>query len=245
MRRLMIPVAAMAAVGLIFSASTASAQGQGQGRGRGLGGGRRGGFAGPRRLLQMPTVQAELKLQPAQIELLKGLNAGTDRQSFRELRNLPPAEQQKRFTEMRQAQEKKVAEILDAKQVARLKELELQLAGNRAVERPDVAAALKLTVEQKSKIDGALAAERDSMTKLRESLRGAQATDDQRRQAMQKFRDTRAATDAAIAGALTEAQKSQLKAMQGAPFAFPRGGGQRGGGQRGGGRRGGGGAAGV
>jgi hypothetical protein len=66
---------------------------------------------------------------------------------------------------------------------------------------------------------------------------GAPPSEAQRAELMKKMTDARTATDAKLLAVLTEPQKTQFKAMQGAPFKFPEfrfggfGGGRRPGGQ--------------
>lgn len=191
---------------------------QGQGRGRGFGG--RGGG----NLLAIPEVQKELKLEQAQIELLNSLNQnrqGFDRQSFQ---NLTPEQRRERFAQLRAEREKKVAEILDAKQVARLKQLELQRQGTRALGRDEVTNQLKLSADQKQKIEAALSGEREAMRSAFQGFRGndgQRPTPEQLQAARQKMTELRTATEAKLNAILTDGQKAQWKAMQGAPFTFP------------------------
>lgn len=215
MKRQMLWAAALSIASIATTAIPCEAQGQG----RGFRGGR-----GGRNVLSIPEVQKELKLEQAQIELLNALNqdrAGFDREAFR---SMTPEQRQEAFAKRRAERDKKVAEILDAKQVARLKQLELQQAGVRALGQPNVATELKLTTDQKQKIEAALTAERESMRSAFESFRsndGQQPTDEQRQAAFAKMREMRTATDTKLNAILTDAQKTQWKAMQGAPFTFP------------------------
>ncbi len=204
-----------AAVTLLVTANPSLAQGQGGRRG-----GNRGGATS---LLSMPEVQKELKIEQAQIELLNGLRTaqgGTDRQA---LRNLPREEREKKMTEMRADQEKKVREILDEKQVARLKQLQVQQDGARALAEQPVADALKLTPAQRDTIRTTVEAERTALRGAFGNLAngGARPTAEERQAAMQKFRDARTANDAKILGVLTPEQKKQFESLKGAPFTFP------------------------
>ena len=183
--------------------SPALAQGQGGPGGRPGGpGGFRGG-GGLLGLTRMPEVQKELKLDQAQVELLQGIRPGGpgarpggpggpgapgggqfDRAAF-----------EKAMAERRAAEEKQVGEILDAKQMARLKQLELQQAGLRGIGRPDVATALKLTPDQKQKIQAALQGEGEAMRATFEAARSGGGQPDF--QAMRtKMQEVRSATDA-------------------------------------------------
>jgi Spy/CpxP family protein refolding chaperone len=227
MMRNTLLTAALAAVLLVGAAAPSQAQGQGQGQ-RGNRGGR-GGFGGSSFLLQMPEVQKELALDPGQVELLKGLNGGFNRESFQ---GLSDDERRKKFTELRAQREKQVAEILNAKQVTRLKQLEIQQAGTRALDREDVATALKLTADQKAKIDAAQDAERTAMEPIFASFRGnngQRPTDAQRDETRKKMADIRTSTETKILAVLTEPQKKQFESMKGAAFKFPEFRGRRGG----------------
>jgi Spy/CpxP family protein refolding chaperone len=233
------------ALGLALSlmASAGWAQGQGGGRpggGRPGIGGRGGFFGGPgggiAGLLQMPEVQAELKIDDAQKELLQAVNQEMG-QKMRQLfesnrgqggqggagRGFSPEMQQK-FQALQAEQTKKVSEILDEKQMTRLKQLNVQRAGTRALAQDDVAAQLKLTADQRQKISTIIQGERDSMQSIFQGFRGGDGqrpSDAQREELRKKMTDMRSATDAKLLAVLTDAQKNQFKAMQGAPFKFP------------------------
>src|SRR5215207_6938579 len=117
---------------------------------------------------------------------------------------------------------KKVGEILDAKQMARLKQLSLQQQGTRGLGQPEVADQLKLTADQRQKIQAALTEEGTAMRQAFEGFQGGNnVTDEQRQQAFQKMRDLRMATDAKLNAVLTDGQKKQFQTMQGAAFKFP------------------------
>jgi hypothetical protein len=180
----------------------------------------------------MPEVQKELKLQQAQVDLLQAMNEerrNKGREAFQQFQNLTPEQRQQRFAAMQQDEEKQVAQILDPPQMARLKQLQLQQAGMRALDRKDVADTLKLSPAQRQAVQAALQSERDTMQKTFEALRNGQTdgqppTDEQRQafqQAFQQMRTLRTSTDAKLAAVLTDAQKKQLQQMQGAPFQFP------------------------
>jgi hypothetical protein len=208
----------LCAVLALFAASSSSAQGQ---RGRG---GRGGGGAAS--LLQIPEVQKELKLDEAQLDLLKQVGAELQQKGqalFQNSQSLSDEERRKRFTDFRLESDKKIGELLDAKQKERLRQLELQREGLRVLGRADVQEQLKLSADQKSKIQATMDAERTTMQKAFEEFRagGQNMTDDQRRQAFAKFGEMRTATDQKLGTILTEAQKKQFQTMQGAPFTFP------------------------
>ncbi len=181
------------------------------------------GPGGPLGLLSMPEVQRELKLDPAQVDLLGDLRQSAPRPNFQELQNLSPQERQQRFAAMQRDQEKKVAEILSKDQLARLKQLQLQQMGIRAVDRPEVARQLGLTADQQDQVRSALQGEREAMRQLFTGFDpgGTPPSPEERQQSFQKMRDLRAGTEAKLNGILTASQKQQLKTLQGAPFQFP------------------------
>jgi hypothetical protein len=232
----------IAAVALAV-ASPAMAQGGGGRRG-GFGGGF-GGGGGGLFMLMIPEVQKELKLEETQIELLRGLmpqRGQGGRRGGEDFRNLSEEERAKRIAEFRaeaekrQAeQEKKIGEILDAKQVVRYKQLGIQRAGIRAISQKPVADQLKLTPDQRTKVQAALEAEGPAMRALFQGGAEGQRPDFQ--VLGPKMQEIRTATDAKLNAIMTSAQKTQFAGMQGAPFKFPEGGFGRRGGNRGGGNQ--------
>ena len=214
MKRQTFLSAVLAAAVVLSIAGPSSAQQQGQGR-------RRGGFGGggALQLLNIAEVQTELKLQPAQIELLKAV--GGERLDRAALQNLSQEERTKLFATRRAEQDKKIAEILDAKQMARLKQLEIQQAGLHGVTQMTTAEALKLTADQKSKIDAILMSEREANRGLFGGNNGQRPTAEERQALFTKLREARTANDLKIAAILTDPQKKSFEAMKGAEFKFP------------------------
>jgi len=244
-------------VALALTAGAAQAQGQGapggQGRpgfgGRGPGG--PGGFSigGPGGgglgfLLQMPEVQTELKIDATQKELLEQLNM-ENRDKMRQLFQQggfgrpgqggqggapdPAAREamQKKMAAMQAEQSKAIGEVLDAKQMARLKQLSVQREGTRALGRAEVQDQLKLTPDQRQKVAAAFASEQQAMQAMFQSFRpqeGQPPSEEQRAEFGKKMQAARAAADAGALAVLTDTQKTQFKALQGAPFKFPEGG---------------------
>ena len=111
--------------------------------------------------------------------------------------------------------EKKIAEILDDKQEARLAELVIQRAGNRAVLDEKVATKLAVTAEQKSKLDALREKQRASRGGGGQQGQGADR--EAARVAREKMEKE---LDAEIGKILTEKQKAELKALGGKPFKF-------------------------
>ena len=238
-------------VALSLIAGAGWAQGQGGGGGRpgagrpgfggpgGFGGGMFGGGGGLGGLLRMPEVQTELKLDDAQKDLIEQINQEMG-QKMRTMFQPPqggqpgerpqfdPAafqEMQKKMAVLRTDQDKKIGEVLDAKQMTRLKQLSIQQGGTRSLARPEVQDQLKLNADQKSKIETAQTGEREAMQTIfprpQEGQQPQRPTEEQFAQMRQKMTDLRTATDNKILGVLTDAQKKQFTSLQGAPFKFP------------------------
>jgi Spy/CpxP family protein refolding chaperone len=161
MRLIRVCAAAVLAAGV----SAATAQPPGGGRG-GFGGGMMGGGAGPAQLVASKTVQTALKLTDEQVGKLKewGQEFGRKqfegmRERFQELQGMEPAERQAKMAgwqaEASEKAYKELAEVLKPEQVARMKQIEVQVAGPRAFTMPEVAKALKLTDDQKDKLKDA------------------------------------------------------------------------------------------
>ncbi len=219
-------------------------QGGGQGRGRGgFGQGMmRGGFgqgAGSSlMLLRRTDVQEDLKLTDDQkaklLEIQQSMRsrftggAGSgeqaDRQAMRKQREEAMAEIAK-----------SVDAVLTPEQRQRLKEIAIQLMGNRWVLNKENAKTLGITVEQQQKLDGLQESLRMANQGVQERQRSGEIERDVARGIMEKNNDH---LNVEIAKVLTDAQKAKLKELGGRHFeAKP----QERGGRRGGGgtRRGG------
>jgi len=215
---------AAAALALVACASTAQAQR-----------GQRGGMFGPMgggglMLLRMPEVQQELKMTPPQIEKL---NAKQDevRNAMQEafqgaggpgaFGNMSPEEREKLFAKVREIQSKAVADILDSTQQKRLRQLEIQMQGAAALNNPEVATALGITADQRTKI---AAVQREAMEAQRAAMQGIDfrnMSDEDRQKLGARMQEARRQTEAKILALLTDAQRARFKEMQGAPFKFP------------------------
>ncbi|MEZ5162626.1 MAG: hypothetical protein R2688_02535, partial [Fimbriimonadaceae bacterium] len=111
--------------------------------------------------------------------------------------------------------DKMVAEILDDKQEARLAELVIQRAGNRAVLDEKVATKLAVTAEQKTQL--AALREKQRASRGGGGQQGQGADREAARAARAKMEKE---LDAEIGKILTEKQKAELKALGGKPFKF-------------------------
>jgi Spy/CpxP family protein refolding chaperone len=204
--RLRLKGVAVALLATMVLAGSATAQ-QGRG-GRGFG----GNFGG--NILRMPEVQAELKLTDEQKTKLTEVTSQRPAGGG-QFRDLSREERQKAMAERRAEQQKKVAAILNADQMKRYRQLELQRQGPAAFQETEVQTELKLTADQKGKVETLLSEQRDAQRELRQSADGD-------REAMRaKTMELRKKTAEKLEALLTEEQKTQWKAMLGAPFTFP------------------------
>jgi Spy/CpxP family protein refolding chaperone len=195
----------------------------------------------------MPEVQKELKLDAKQLDKLGKLGANQQRPDP----GMNPDARRKAFAEMRKKRDADVAKILNPTQTTRWRQLEIQRAGARALDRDDVAKAIKLTPDQRKKIDAVNDAERDEMRKLFQGMQGGPGGGPGGGgrpgaggpgggsgggrpgaggpgggpggggEAFSKMRSLREGTDTKLMAVLTPPQKKSFQALQGAPFKFP------------------------
>lgn len=140
MKRTLTCIIALVAISSIAFAQQGGGGQRGQGQGQRQGGQNQGqgGGNGAARLLAMPSVQSELNLTSDQKSMLSELvsqrGRGGQGGGQRGQGGSSGQEQDRGANRTAQADvEKKIAEILDDKQEARLAELVIQRAGNRAV----------------------------------------------------------------------------------------------------------------
>ena len=219
-----------------------------------MGGGMMGG-GGTVGLLAMEAVQKELELVDDQKQKLKALAEEARKEMgelFGGMRDLSPEDRQAKFAELRPKMEakgeelsKKANEILLPHQQARLKELRVQRLGPAALGDPKIQEELKITEEQKGKLQKI----REKVDELRRNAmpKGTNFRDmseDDRAKLRERFEGVRKAGEDAVKeamGVLTSEQSAAFEKMQGKKFEFPpqqgRGPGGRGPGGPGGERR--------
>jgi len=184
---------------------------QGQGRGMGMMGG------SPIMMFTNPSVQKELKFTEEQTG--KAQAAMTEiREAHQEemqgLRDLEPAE---RATKMAALNKTIAAEAIKAlslkeEQVKRFKQISLQTRRAQAFTDPEVVKDLKITDEQKSKIQELLA---ESRTKMQEIF---QANQDDRAEMMKQVTAFQKEIGTKAMALMTDDQKKAWKEMTGEPF---------------------------
>lgn len=222
MKRTLTCIIALVAISSIAFAQQGGGGQRGQGQGQRQGGQNQGqgGGNGAARLLAMPSVQSELNLTSDQksklAELVSQRGRGGQGGGQRGQGGGGGQEQDRGANRTAQADvEKKIAEILDDKQEARLAELVIQRAGNRAVLDEKVATKLAVTAEQKSKLDALREKQRASRGGGGQQGQGADR--EAARAAREKMEKE---LDAEIGKILTEKQKADLRALGGKPFKF-------------------------
>lgn len=175
-------------------------------------------------------------------------NAGQRGGRFREMTPEQREEMRKQFEEARAKRNaeimEKLSEILDSKQLMRLKQIELQVQGVAALRRPEIQEHLKITDQQKqqlAEIDNSI---RERMQAMR-PREGERPSWEEMRKNMEKIQAEVQKESMAV---LTTEQKAELAEMMGEPANIdpstlwgggnrrPRGEGE--GGDRGGDRRG-------
>mgnify|MGYP001045004619 CR=1 FL=1 len=212
-------VVSVLAASLVYSACAQGVFGGGQPRqGQGGGQGLRGqgfsrmmgaGLAGL--LLQRPDVQRELNLTEQQKTQVQQMQESM-RAAWQELRNLPPQERRQKMEELRQKNDP--TKVLNESQKKRLRELELQAMGPMAFLQPEVADELKLTQEQRSRLQGIVT---QQMQQLRERFQGGGFGQGQ---GIQNFQQMREQMEKQMLEVLTPAQREKWQQMQGKPFQF-------------------------
>lgn len=183
-------------------------------------------------LLTIPEVQKELNLSEDQTKQLTELaqevrdkmRASFGQFNFGELQNLSEEERQKRMDEMRKKAEEatkgvdeKVGKILDAKQSERLKQLQLQAEGARALTRPEVIKKLGISDEQLAKIKKI---QEDARPTGRAGFNRDQSDED-RQAAMKKMRERFEKAEKDCLAVLNDDQMLDWTNMCGKTFKFP------------------------
>jgi Spy/CpxP family protein refolding chaperone len=206
MRTVKTTLTALALAALVASPAWA------QGRGR----------FGPGMLLTNKSVQEELKADDAQKDKMKDLAddvAGKTQEAFQSLGNLQdlePAERMKKIQEtmkpITDEMNKSLDKILKPEQAKRFKEISLQSQGARAFANPELQSELKLTDDQKKKIQEF---EQEAGEKRREIFQNA---GDDRAAAFEKMIALNKETLEKVVGTLNDDQKKTWKDKTGKPF---------------------------
>jgi hypothetical protein len=203
-------------------ALAASSDAWAQGRGRG-GFGRFGNNVTYMGLLRVDAIQEavkvtddqDLKLDEARDELNEAAQAARgEGGGFGNFQDLSDEEREQALARFRElaaqratAEKAKVAEILDEAQMKRLGEIFIQVAGSDALSDADVAAALKITDDQKEKIQAAQQEARTTRFQELQDLEGEERT--------ARLEELRKEADTKIVALLTADQQKQFEDMKG------------------------------
>ncbi|MCH8044704.1 MAG: Spy/CpxP family protein refolding chaperone [Planctomycetes bacterium] len=206
---------------LALSLSAAfAAQAQAQGRG-----GSRSSLLG---LLRIEQVQKELKLDDeavAKVGKLREKIRGELTEPYTAARKIEDREKRfAKYVELRNQSDRKAREglrdVLEREQMMRLYQIRMQVrAVADSLENRYVARRLKLTDEQKEKLAKINKDARAKRSKLFSGLRDA--SDEQRREAFEKFRKLRTKTGEQALALLTAEQKKAFEDMQGEKIELP------------------------
>ncbi|HIF01165.1 MAG TPA: hypothetical protein EYG03_25325 [Planctomycetes bacterium] len=173
-------------------------------------------------LLSLEQVQKEMKLSEEQMtevqEIVK--NLGTEmREQFSTLRSIEDRDQQRtKIIELLDQSDQKVREqlgdVVERPQLTRLYQIRLQVrAVADSLANSYVSGKLKITDDQKKKLDELNKSAQAEQLELFTSFRGA--SEEQRSTAFQKLRDIRSKADAAALVVLNAEQKTAFEEMKG------------------------------
>lgn len=177
----------------------------------GPGGGGRGGF----NLYGNEKVQKELALTDDQKESIKKISA----EFQASMGNLSQEDRQTKIPELRKAMDDKISAVLNTKQRARMKEIQVQVEGPAALTTKEVAEALKLTEDQVNQIKKIM---EDLQSDIQKTFQVAgQEFFAQARDEVTRLR--KEGDDKALA-VLDPDQRASFEKMQGAKFELPTGG---------------------
>lgn len=184
------------------------------------------GFGMGAAFLMAPNAQKDLKLSEEQVGKVQDTLRDVREKhmdDFAALRDAAPEERQQKMAGITKAMNEDIKKglSLSAEQSKRYDQISLQTRGLMAFSDPTVAEKLKLTDDQKTQI-------REIAMSARGAGRGAfskDASDEERREAMKKMRETNQENMKKVQALLTDDQKKEWKELTGEPieiqFQFP------------------------
>lgn len=207
MRRFDQPMILLAAfVGVALVTSDVQAQGR--------------GAPGAAFLIGTPEVQEDLKLTDQQKQEVNKVREDT-LESLRALRDIEDREERSnKSRELNEQAEAAIKKILDEEQQKRFAQILLQQAGRANLPgtllRDAVASQLKLTGEQKTKLEGIQTEADNARRELRQGFQGA--SQEERREIFGKMREISEQANEKALAALTSEQKEAWTALLGKPL---------------------------
>lgn len=184
-----------------------------------------GGAAGnPVMILGREDVQEDLKLTDDQKEKLadytdmqkmfpKMMSAAQEAGISRE--DMRSEKGQKFFKDYQEKIRKEIEGILTPDQAKRWNEIAIQMAGNMAVARPEIAKLVGLTDDQNAKIKDLQKKQGEAMQGLVQQMRDGELT---REDLQEKMKKNNEILDSEVGKLLTEPQKAKLKELGGKHF---------------------------
>jgi Spy/CpxP family protein refolding chaperone len=164
-------------------------------------------------------VQHELKVDDSQAEKIDALVERlreNNREQFQKLQDVPKDERPAKRLELTQAINGRLREglvdILKPAQIKRFDQIQLQTTGFNAFATSRVQGALKLTAEQKSRLDGVIDEQDQAIRTANQSFQ------DDREGTLRKVAELRKQGIAKAIGLLTDSQTATWKDMTGEPF---------------------------
>jgi Spy/CpxP family protein refolding chaperone len=161
-------------------------------------------------LLRQKAVQQDLKITGAEARKIDEF-ATKQWNKVKGMKSLSEAERTRKLEAMTKENEKFLHDTLQKDQLHRLHQITMQVAGLLWVLRPHVASELKLTADQKQKIQEL---RKEAHKEAREVLHSNTAVPVKK----EKLRELHAANRKRLMSVLTDAQKAKWKEMAGAPF---------------------------
>lgn len=180
-------------------------------------------------LVRVEAVQKDLRLSGEQVEKVNAWSAeqgAKTREALRAkvdaLKDVPVEKRAEALApfraEVNAAAYRDLEKILTPAQVRRLRQIEIQVNGPAAFQRPDVAAALKLTDAQKQKVGRILDDAAAKSRQITKELRLVRSDSPEAGVILKKLDAVRTAAADDIQKELTEEQRAAWKELTGAPF---------------------------
>ncbi len=164
-------------------------------------------------IIRDPAVHRDLQLSPTQIQAIAQITDALD-EGLWVLRDVPPELSSDRLAALIAKAEPPVKGILDASQQKRLAEIRLRMQGIAGFRRPDVAAALKLTADQRMQIQTIADETQAALRELQKQANSGKSLETLSPEATKLRTDEHTKTLAAI----TRPQQTQYAAMLGREF---------------------------
>lgn len=220
-RKLTLTLGVAVATLALIAGSYAQGGGGARGQGRAFGGGMMGaGGQSLSQLLSRSDVQADLQVTAEQKKKIDEANQKAREEMQGRMEEMrggggDPQAMREAMEKFRKDQDTKVLAVLTSEQQKRLKEISIQLRGNRALLDAEVQKELGLSPEQKQKIKRLQDQQAEQMQNMMEEMRGGGGDREGMREKMQQMQ-TKMVED--LGKILTPEQAEKLKQMGGKAF---------------------------